>query len=436
MNDADRTIDVSLETDRLEQLLEVPPPAPAQPVVMIEYRNRGVPWWLVVSLIVLVPLVAVLCYQQIVVQTYQKQAAQAAYDRALQAANDKPADPPSHQETSPPDAAAPIAVPGPAPIVMTAGPAPAPDAKASSPPAAAAASQGNSQPTSPDSSADLNVADTAEPPGPRVRTLVAPLESVGTAPGPKVPAAPAGGPGATPAKPVRDDSANTKLASAPVPPGTAVAAAANDKPAAKDAAPPATPPAATVAAPAVGPQSVPAVAPNPTPEEFQAQIEEEAARKDAERAEAQAELLDRMRIRRFEDRVRFHDELREILQSAPKNHAAAEIDALAKRFRVLIDAKTYGKAKKIWRDAKIAQAVRVRQIRLLNVSEPDILNFMSDNLYAVMGTRAGPRDTNEVRVRAARQLLKFPVPEELGAPPSASVPSSSLKERTTGDSPH
>ena len=43
MNDAKEAPDVSLETDRLEQLLEVP--APAQPVVMIEYRNRGVPWW-------------------------------------------------------------------------------------------------------------------------------------------------------------------------------------------------------------------------------------------------------------------------------------------------------------------------------------------------------------------------------------------------------
>ncbi len=77
MNDTERSADVSLDTDRLEQLLEVP--APAQPVVMIEYRNRGVPWWLLVSLVVLVPLVAVVAYQQLVVQTFQAQAANARY---------------------------------------------------------------------------------------------------------------------------------------------------------------------------------------------------------------------------------------------------------------------------------------------------------------------------------------------------------------------
>ncbi len=437
MNDADRTIDVSLETDRLEQLLEVPPSAPAQPVVMIEYRNRGVPWWLVVSLIVLVPLVAVIGYQQIVVQTYQRRAAQAAYDRALQAANDKPAAPASREETSKPDAPASTAVPAPAPIVMTAESARAPEVKASSPPAAT--SEASSQPARSDSNADLKLADTAEPPGPRVRTLIGPLESVGTAPGPKAPAAPApaGGPNATPAKPVRDDAANTKLASAPVQPGTAVAAAPNDKPASKDAAPPVTPPGATAAAaPAGGPQSAPAVAPNPTPEEFEAQIAEEAARKNAEKAEAQAELLDRMRVRHHEDRVRFHEELQEIIKSASTKQAATEINTLVKRFGGMYDPRAVARAKKIWRDSKVAQAVRVSQIRSLDIPEPVILDCISDNLHEMRGTRNGPRDNYDVRVRAAKLLLKFPVPEELGAPPAASVPANSLKDRGTADSRH
>ena len=182
MNDADRTIDASLETDRLEQLLEVPPPAPSQPVVMIEYRNRGVPWWLVVSLILLVPLVAVLCYQQFIVKEYQKQAADARY-RVLQAANEKAAEPVSRQETPAPDPAVSNAVPGPAPIVITAEPGSIARRKPVFPtrghvrgkPAARASR----------SSAGLKVADTAEPSGPRVRTLLTPLESVGTKPEPK-----------------------------------------------------------------------------------------------------------------------------------------------------------------------------------------------------------------------------------------------------------
>ena len=47
--------DLNLETDRLEQLLETPPPP--QSVVVVEYRNRGVPTWIFFPLIVLVPLV-------------------------------------------------------------------------------------------------------------------------------------------------------------------------------------------------------------------------------------------------------------------------------------------------------------------------------------------------------------------------------------------
>ena len=62
-SDDSRTLtEVSLDTDRLEQLLEVP--APAQPVVMIEYRNRGVPWWVLVPLVVLRPAGGGHCYYQ------------------------------------------------------------------------------------------------------------------------------------------------------------------------------------------------------------------------------------------------------------------------------------------------------------------------------------------------------------------------------------
>ena len=81
MNDADEAIDVSLETDRLEQLLEVP--APAQPVVMIEYRNRGVPWWLRRVLGRARPAGGRRCAtSNSVVDRYQAQASNAAYHRA------------------------------------------------------------------------------------------------------------------------------------------------------------------------------------------------------------------------------------------------------------------------------------------------------------------------------------------------------------------
>ena len=58
--------DLNLETDRLEQLLETPPPP--QSVVVVEYRNRGVPTWIFFPLIVLVPLGALLVYDRTVTQ--------------------------------------------------------------------------------------------------------------------------------------------------------------------------------------------------------------------------------------------------------------------------------------------------------------------------------------------------------------------------------
>jgi hypothetical protein len=66
--------DLNLETDRLEQLLETPPPP--QSVVVVEYRNRGVPTWIFFPLIVLVPLGALLVYDRTVTQRERVEAAQ------------------------------------------------------------------------------------------------------------------------------------------------------------------------------------------------------------------------------------------------------------------------------------------------------------------------------------------------------------------------
>ena len=55
--------DLNLETDHLEEVIESPPPV--QPVVVIQYRTRGVPWYLVLPLLVLVPLGAVAVYHRV-----------------------------------------------------------------------------------------------------------------------------------------------------------------------------------------------------------------------------------------------------------------------------------------------------------------------------------------------------------------------------------
>ncbi len=58
--------DVSLETDGLENVIEstVPP----QSVVVVQYKNRGVPPWLVVPLVFVVPVCAIMAYHRWVVE--------------------------------------------------------------------------------------------------------------------------------------------------------------------------------------------------------------------------------------------------------------------------------------------------------------------------------------------------------------------------------
>ncbi len=166
------------------------------------------------------------------------------------------------------------------------------------------------------------------------------------------------------------------------------------------------------------------------------QLAEEAARKNADEAEAALLLNDRMRVRRYEDRMRFHDDLRQILARDLKN-AGTEIDELSKRQRGDSDPRTRAKARVIWRDKRSPLATRVSQIRSMNISESDILDLMSDNLYARMHAPGGPRDSNEVRVRAARLLLSCELSGANSAPEAGSAPGSAPKRRrTTGtDSP-
>ncbi len=83
------------------------------------------------------------------------------------------------------------------------------------------------------------------------------------------------------------------------------------------------------------------------------QLAEEAARKNAEEAEAALLLNDRLRVRRYEDRVRFHDELRQILSRDIKI-AGTEIDELSKRQRGDSDPRMRAKARGIWRDGRRA----------------------------------------------------------------------------------
>ena len=62
------------------------------------------------------------------------------------------------------------------------------------------------------------------------------------------------------------------------------------------------------------------------------------------------------------------------------------------------------------------------QIRALDIPEADILNFISDSLYGRMHSRGGPKDMNEVRMRAAKILLSLSPRSRTKCPTPARFP--------------
>ena len=113
-----------------------------------------------------------------------------------------------------------------------------------------------------------------------------------------------------------------------------------------------------------------------------------------------------LRSRRLEEQLKFREELREVIRT--KGHqAGAEIADLDKRYGYEVDQEKFDHALRIWKYGRMDQRAKVNFIRSLDVPETAILGFMCSSIHGQIGTRDGPRDENEVRVRAARQLLHY-----------------------------
>jgi len=162
--------------------------------------------------------------------------------------------------------------------------------------------------------------------------------------------------------------------------------------------------------------------PLPTKEESNRQLEEEARKKEAEIDGLETRQLSAVRELRQKERLEFRAELREILQ-VHGNRAGIEIDKLAKRNAQDTTSDQYLKARDVWRFSRISTAMKVRYIRSLGIPEVTILNFLSDLIHLQIGTRDGPHDRNDVRIRAAKALLKYEPPRtDLGGTPGAGQP--------------
>ncbi len=117
-----------------------------------------------------------------------------------------------------------------------------------------------------------------------------------------------------------------------------------------------------------------------------------------------------IRARRLDEQLKFRDELRELLKEKG-NQAGPDIAKLKQRYDYDVDPVKWDQAYDTWRFSRMMTVRdKVKYIRSLDLPETTILELMCSSIHPTIGTRHGPRDTNEVWVRAAEQLLRFELP--------------------------
>ncbi len=396
--------EINLETAHLEEVIESPPPT--QPVVVIHYRSRGIPWYLVLPVVVLVPLGSLAMYYR----------GTARARRALPPPVVSRPAAASQVEATPVETAL---------VVSTAG-----NPGASKPTDGGMPLALNSLPRS----ADFLSLDT---PG---TGLPAALASAGK---------PAGSPAAALESAVNPgtaaSSSSLPATAGPAPaaePGkTELVAATTSRPAARpavtvgfsipasDASPfdelpvsraPLTGIAESAEAVAgsepAGGEMTPDLRQEPTREELIRDIQAEAAGKKAELSQLRSikdharEALDAQAQARVEDeRAAFHRELREAIRLGGRS-ASLEIESLCNRYGRNYSDDLRSKAKYLLSHfgGKMTREGKVRLLRRYGIPEAGILDFIANEIhYHTVNSRNGPRDSSEVRVDAARQLLNI-----------------------------
>jgi hypothetical protein len=432
--------DLNLETDRLDEVLEAP--NPAQPVVVVQYGRRGIPSWVLVLLMLLVPCGAMYAYQRVVVERYRAQLLQTRQALESWAAR--------HPEGAAPQTKTDfVNTPAPKPLVVTLAPPAAaqPDAGSTSTPIRAAGIEKSANSVAGDPTATAPV---APPNGPADSAKVS--ERTGDKPAElshhaEKPVAAQGQTGDTvasqvvaPAAPIdpapASDEKPTKVTMRSILPNPF----ANGEKAPKSPEPNGPPASAAETGPGTNAQpprgdaladasrknpshgpiahEPPAL---PSKEETLREIEEEAAKKQADIVAQLESKQAELRSQRIEEQVRFREELYELIRTHG-TRAGPEIDALAKRYAYGGDPDRYGRAYRFWRYSRRSQREKVELVRSLELPETVILDFISDDLNERVRTRDGPRNASEARVLAAKQLLRYVFPDGNLAPRSSASP--------------
>ncbi len=421
--------DFNLETDHLEEVIESPPPA--QPVVVIQYRTRGVPWYLVLPLLVLVPLGAVAVYHRVSSRVRYPLVPPPSADQSTRTAAERQAVPGALSEASVSaalqglpsasigDLGAPLALnsqpiaPGSLPAVLPS-PSPAPKAdltKPASPAAATPAATKEGEPSKSAGSSDLAKAA----PGVTVASTPPPAATLVKEPGPQAAATPVDATRPAPRGPVAigfsvpadNDSPFAELdISRRLPGGSTTdqekTAASNGPTAASDPSPDRQP--------------------QPTQDQLLQDIQAEAAEKNAELKQRRdlkdraREVVDSESQARVEDqRAAFRRDLREAIKLSRKE-AATQIDDLCNQYGRNYSDELRSKARFLLEryGGKMSREVKVRMLRFHGVPEPGILDFLANEIHHMINSRNGPRDSNEVRIDAAKQLLSIKLVKDAG----------------------
>jgi hypothetical protein len=445
------------ETDRLlevDPLDDAPEPSPpAKPIVLVQYRNRGVPLWLFIPLVIIVPMSVIAIYHRVVVVGARTQEALArqAFERQVDRGQDVVLHPAVSKPSEPLALNSQPFVPETAPVAPI--PAPRSTTRSDSIRGASAPPMGTAAPASPISVAarapDVAAVKSSDS-GSQKQISAQPKTGAGAVPVaglasmPTATENPPAAAGKTTQLPAQSILQNPMIQLRPpgkaaTPTEVAEPIVATDKASnqGKESLKDSHSPMAVKSVKANGePASVFDVGsgngevvevkpePLPTKEESVRQIANEAAKKQAEIDKYDAKQQAEFHAMRQSERVKFRDELRNALHSFG-DQAGPEIDKLAKRYGYEFDRQKQFRADYAWKHTRMTTREKVRLTRSLDLPETAILHFLSDQLAQQIGKRDGPRNRNEARIRAANLLLRY----ELPATDSASSPDQTVRAK-------
>jgi hypothetical protein len=420
-----------IESDHIEEVLDKAGPPP--PVVVVEYRNRLMPWALVVALTgIVVGVLGMYARNRRDTERLSRQFLETRDDkeRYRQQVLETRDDLEHLRERARAENSGPRPAPADRPadekLAMAKSPTAAPAGERTVPAATAAGVSGRPQASDPPPS--------EKPQGPQPTVEKAP-------PSPTPDPAPKPVPVIVKADPAQSASAPATSSAAPPTPAPPPATTPRHRVVTLPGVPEASSPfdelagAGGEAPKQEGLVALPAEPPLPSREETERQIRDEAARLQQQNNQRLTQQQEDLHTLQEEDRRQFREELRVTLQvHGPQ--AGPQIEELSLRAGRDENPVKLRLAHRVIGSGRQSQRMKVYQLRAIGVSESVILDYLANEFDKDRGGRNGPRSKEEVWIRAAQTLLRYePLPPRpADAPPAGGRPAGGpAATRPTGD---